>query len=313
MNTKEVIVLVWDDPINFFSQETSRSFGNGNVFKNILQFRSLIEFEEKLKSVGEFDNLVFACHIKVEDLSLVEEFNYSGIQDKYNIPAVHFLSSAPENAPEKFRKKFGEIEKVLYYNTFIKKIRTDEIKPFKKPALNHTITQTRDETHSFTDQFTGNSEYIFISHSSKDREIVTSFFENILRLGLDISQQHIFYTSHPASEIHLGEDIPDELKSALNKMTIFIQYISKNYKKSEVCLNEMGAAWVRLPKNKILILKAPDVTFEDLGFLNIKRLALSINKKEDLLKISESYKHLFNFSSSNYAIKVDKFLQENGF
>jgi len=157
------------------------------------------------------------------------------------------------------------------------------------------------------------NEYIFISHSSDDEKIVTSFFDNLLRLGLDISQKNLFYSSNPSTGISLGEDIPDALKEALNKMTIFIQYVSKSYKKSEVCLNEMGAAWVRLPKNKILTLKAPDVKFKELGFLNIQRLALSINKKEDLLKISENYQNIFDFSSTDYALKVDKFLDDNGF
>lgn len=134
MKTNDVTVLVWDDPSNFHSDETQRSFGNGNVFKNIIQFRSLIEFENQLRTVNETDKLVFACHIKVQDLSLYEEFIHSGILQNYSIPIVHFLSSDPDNASEKF-KKFGEIEKVLYYNSFIKKIRLDEIKPFDKPSL----------------------------------------------------------------------------------------------------------------------------------------------------------------------------------
>lgn len=313
MNTKDIIVLVWDDPSNFNSEETQRSFGNGNVFKRILQFKSLSEFEEKFKAIGISEKLVFACHIKVKDLGLFEEFIHSGILEKYNIPSVHYLSSDPENAPEKFKKKFGEIEKVIYYNTFIKKIRLDEIKPFKRSTLNQIVSQTNGQVQSISNPSNHKSEYIFISHSSKDKDIVTSFFDNLLRLGLDISQKNIFYSSHPASGISLGEDIPDELKKALNKMTIFIQYVSKSYKKSEVCLNEMGAAWVRLPKSKILILKAPDVKFKDLSFLNIQRLALNISKKEDLLMISESYKNIFDFNSTDYALKVDKFLKDNGF
>jgi len=313
MNTKDIIVLVWDESSNFNSEETQRSFGNGNVFKMILQFRSLVEFEEKFRPVGDSENLVFACHIKIKDLSLYEELIHSGVLEKYNIPAVHYLSSDPENAPEKFQKKFGESEKVIYYNTFIKKIRLGEIKPFTKSDLKQTISQIKEQVQGFSNPDTRKCEYIFISHSSKDKDIVTSFFDNLLRLGLDISMKDIFYSSHPASGISLGENIPDELKKALNEMTIFIQYVSKGYKKSEVCLNEMGAAWVRLPKNKILILKAPDVKFKALGFLNIQNVALSINKKEDLLKISENYKNIFNFSSTDYALKVDKFLKDNGF
>lgn len=138
MNTNDVTVLVWDDPLNFNSEETQRSFGSGNVFKSIFQFRSKDEFEKRFNELNENENLVFACHVKVEDLSLYEEFIHSGILDDYSIPTVYYLSSNPENAPEKFKRKFGEIEKVMYYNTFIKKIRLGEIKPFKKPSLKNS-------------------------------------------------------------------------------------------------------------------------------------------------------------------------------
>ena len=94
--------------------------------------------------------------------------------------------------------------------------------------------------------------YEVITHSSKDEVVVTSFFEKVLRLGLNISKDNIFFSSHPSSGIATGEDIPDSLKDALNKMTLFIQYVSDDYKSSEVCLNEMGAAWLKLPKNRII-------------------------------------------------------------
>jgi len=40
MNTNDVTVLVWDDPSNYNSEETQRSFGNGNVFKMIFNLKS---------------------------------------------------------------------------------------------------------------------------------------------------------------------------------------------------------------------------------------------------------------------------------
>lgn len=155
--------------------------------------------------------------------------------------------------------------------------------------------------------------YIFISHSSNDETIITSFYENILRLGLNILKDQIFYSSHPSTGISTGEDIPDAIKTALNKMTIFIQYISNDYKASEICLNEMGAAFVKLEKNKIITLKAPNLTFNDVGFLNIQRIGLSINVKDDLLSLSRDYHSLFNFDPVDFNNKVDTFLKKNRF
>ena len=39
------------------------------------------------------------------------------------------------------------------------------------------------------------SNYIFISHSSKDNSLIDSFFKNVLKLGMDISRKQVFYTS----------------------------------------------------------------------------------------------------------------------
>lgn len=158
-----------------------------------------------------------------------------------------------------------------------------------------------------------NKNYIFLSHSSKDADIVTLFFEKILRLGLNISKDDIFFSSHPSTGITTGEDIPDSLKEALNRMTIFIQYVSDDYKSSEVCLNEMGAAWLKLPKNRIISIKAKCLKFSDLGFINVQRIGLCIDKKNDLLSITRDFKELFSFDPVDYNNKVDEFLSENRF
>jgi hypothetical protein len=135
MINKEIIVLVWDEPGNFLSSETQRSFGGENVFKELKQFKSIEEFDEKVKEINDKDKLVFCCHVKLSDFSLYEEFKYSGIRDKYNIPEVHFLSSDATRASDKFKKKFGESEKILFYNGFITKILAGEIKTFSKNTI----------------------------------------------------------------------------------------------------------------------------------------------------------------------------------
>jgi hypothetical protein len=161
--------------------------------------------------------------------------------------------------------------------------------------------------------FDMNKNYIFLSHSSKDKDIVTSFFEKILRLGLNVSKDDIFFSSHPSTGITTGEDIPDSLKEALNRMTLFIQYVSEDYKSSEVCLNEMGAAWLKLSKNRIITIKSKGLKFSDLGFINVQRIGLCIDKKNDLLSITRDFKELFSFDPVDFNNKVDEFLIENGF
>lgn len=272
-----------------------------SIFQNVKNVTNFQELKEFIDNSDESIKILLFIHV-------FRNQQYKGfkkghrIEIEHHYPRLRINWVTSDQAPQT-GEKINKPHDTYRYDEIAELIENEKLIPISiREIKNVSLTKIDSD-----------EEYIFISHSSNDEKIVTSFFENLLRLGLDISAKNIFYSSHPASGIALGEDIPDELKKALNKMTIFIQYVSKSYKKSEVCLNEMGAAWVRLPKNKILILKAPDVKFKDLGFLNIQRLALSINKKEDLLKISENYKNIFDFSSTDYALKVDKFLKDNGY
>lgn len=45
-------------------------------------------------------------------------------------------------------------------------------------------------------------------------------------------------------------------------------FISKNYNLSDVCKNEMGAAWA-LSGKRILPFVFPDIEFKQMGFLNV--------------------------------------------
>lgn len=126
---------------------------------------------------------------------------------------------------------------------------------------------------------------IFISHSSKDIEIVGLFVDHILKLGLGIPSERIFCSSMEGHGVRSGEYIPDRIKEEMNKSCIAILFISNNYKESEVCLNEVGAAWVKLQKTEIIPLLLPDVNFDKLGFLDMARLGLKINALNDLYKL----------------------------
>ena len=107
---------------------------------------------------------------------------------------------------------------------------------------------------------------IFISHASADSEIVSLFVEHILRSGCGVQMDNIVYTSWEDTGVVNGEDIPSAIKDGINESAIFIMMVSENYRESEVCLNEMGAAWMddSLIK-KIIVL--PGVGFDRIGWL----------------------------------------------
>lgn len=135
---------------------------------------------------------------------------------------------------------------------------------------------------------------IFISHSSKDIEYVESFVKNILILGLDIPADRIFCSSMEGQGIKSGQYIPDRLREEINQTSLALLFISNHYKSSEICLNEVGAAWATLSKENIIPLLLPSANFNQLGLLDLNRLGLKITEKAGILKLIQDCKDVLN-------------------
>ena len=109
------------------------------------------------------------------------------------------------------------------------------------------------------------SKRIFISHSSKDKDLVEKFVDNILQLGIGIQSDDIFCSSIEDMGIHNGEDIRRHIHENIRDADYAFLLISSNYKASEICLNEMGAVWAYGSKVRYYLL--PDADFKEIGWL----------------------------------------------
>ena len=124
---------------------------------------------------------------------------------------------------------------------------------------------------------------VFISHSSKDKVLVDEFVDKVLRLSCDINTSDIVYTSRETTGVEPGNGIPSFIKENLRTSSIILFMISENYKKSEVCLCEMGAAWAMEKKTISILL--PNVSFHSLGWLTSLDKAIKIGNNEGLDKL----------------------------
>ena len=118
---------------------------------------------------------------------------------------------------------------------------------------------------------------IFISHSSEDKDI---------------------------------EDFRNEIVKNMKGCDFILCMISENYKRSEVCTNEMGAAWA-MDGKRILPFKFPYISFNDMGFLNVVKQGADITDKS---KLDELYTELCAFYSLstdwiNYNQRTADFIQ----
>jgi len=121
---------------------------------------------------------------------------------------------------------------------------------------------------------------VFISHSSEDKVLVESFVHNIIVLGLKIPEEKIFCTSIQGMKIKTGEDFVRKIKANLISSRLVFLIITENYKNSEICMNEMGAAWIL--EKPTLTLIHDQISYSEVGFLHITENIARINSPEDL-------------------------------
>ena len=156
----------------------------------------------------------------------------------------------------------------------------------------------------------GRYPMVFISHSSKDKDIISSFVEQILRLGLGLTPDDIAYTSEEPFGVEPGENIAKYIRENISGATVVLLMISPNYRQSEVCLNEMGAAWALGKKCISVVL--PGADFSYLGWLCSLEKAVQMCEKDNLLSLSGKLAELMQIDISkrfkSLSSGIDKFL-----
>ncbi|HEX9980223.1 MAG TPA: toll/interleukin-1 receptor domain-containing protein [Flavobacterium sp.] len=153
------------------------------------------------------------------------------------------------------------------------------------------------------------SNTIFISHSSNDEPLVTAFVNKILTVGLGIDRDNIFYTSATDTGIKSGADFKNTIKEKIRSSSAVIQIITENYKRSEICMNEMGAAWV-LSENVIPFVMS-NFRFENVGFIHNNTQILRLDEERDLFKFQDDHPEVYGdkkIKQSNYHNQVKEFL-----
>lgn len=141
-----------------------------------------------------------------------------------------------------------------------------------------------------------NTRKLFISHSSKDKAIVNGFIKEILKIGCGFKDSDIFCTLDP-TVIRTGDDFREKIVENMKECDFILLFISENYIKSEICQNEMGAAWT-LDNKRVLPLVLLNTTFDQMGFLNVVKQGASITEK---CKLDEFYSDICEY----YGISSD--------
>ena len=204
-------------------------------------------------------------------LRLVEDL-YLGNIGLVNKPLLKDIVDFEIKGFKNYRNIVNELDTIVKDNS--KKERLKEI----SNLLNNKLTDS-DEREIIE---VSKKINIFLSHSSKDEKIVKEFNDKILQLVLKVNPDNIFCTSIEESSITSGEDFRLTIKNKLLEASHIIQIITNNYKNSEVCLNEMGAAWVLDKKVKPFILEP--ISYNTVGFIHNTNQQLKLTEEKDLIK-----------------------------
>jgi hypothetical protein len=83
---------------------------------------------------------------------------------------------------------------------------------------------------------------VFISHSSRDRDIARALIE-LLRSAGNIPPERIRCTSVDGFRLEVGASVNDQLRMEVNEARVFIGLITPNSIQSPYVLFEVGARW----------------------------------------------------------------------
>lgn len=120
------------------------------------------------------------------------------------------------------------------------------------------------------------SPKIFISHSTKDEPLVEKFVTMLEQIG--VKQPQLFCSSVAGYNIPQGAgDIYDYIRNEMNNDNLFfVMMLSQNYYNSPVCLNEMGAAWIKQSNYQSILL--PGFQYTDIkGAINPRDICFSLS------------------------------------
>jgi hypothetical protein len=203
------------------------------------------------------------------------------IKDKFSIvdtsatfDYLYRMKSYPENAPQISSSDFLDIDNALEQNS-------SKMKKTNK---------------------------IFISHSSKDSELVGEIIDILETTG--IPSKKIFCSSYEGYGINLGENFLERLKKELNDEILVIFVLSENFYSSPISLCEMGATWIKTNEHIPLLIPPFDYDKVKGVFPNTQGLKINEHLKLNLLKAK--LEEMFGLTPIDFTIwesKRDKILK----
>lgn len=181
----------------------------------------------------------------------------------------------------------------------------------KKEKITTSILQSAipETPQSIGDNISDQPRKIFISHSKNDSLYVQEIIHILEIIGIESNK--IFCSSYEGYGNPLGVNYLDALKEELQGNTMVLFVLSRHFFSSNICLCEMGAAWI-LTQDQIP-LYIPPFTPEEANGVFPTRQGMFINRKGQLILLKEQLEEEFKIqkriSFIRWEQQIDKFLK----
>lgn len=137
---------------------------------------------------------------------------------------------------------------------------------------------------------------IFISHSSKDMEIVEKLIDTLEAIG--VRSELIFCSSFEGYGVPLGDNFLETIKQELNSNILVLFVLSKNFYSSVISLCEMGATWVKT--NEHIPILIPPFDYKDVKGVFPNTHGMIINEKAKLNSLKEKVEAFMELPITNF-------------
>jgi len=298
---EKIVLLIWDERENFENPNTQLKIGK-DLFKDAILIENLDGLKSVLSSFEQDQEFIFLVHLFHNlDNKGFYHFKNSKILKVYPSLKYYLISSAPKKSI--YEKDLNQNLDVYTYDSFHENI--GKSKTFVPQSKKDLISICSEDIKK---SLKGG---IFLSHSSEDKVIVEKFRDLILQGGLNCHPDSIKFTSSEDHGIPGGVDIPKDLREFMkDEMGLFFQFISDDYKKSRVCINEEGAAWCLLDDLYFIPILLPAASHKDISWVKNHSKAIKGDDKGSLLNIYQNRKQFFGneVNITRYSKKVEEFI-----
>ncbi|TFH45045.1 hypothetical protein E3305_02235 [Streptococcus equinus] len=263
--------------VNYIEGEIGYDILDDNNFKDIATTsrQNMDENDPRVVDLAE--------KIKQEVSSLIR--TRSEVRNKMNnkIQSLRTKSEiiAKESTSKNIDKIFDDFKSQKDRNSFS----AHEMDQLNLNIKNRVVQQLKGE--NFKNEYT-----IFFSHSRKNKNVLDFFYYLLKKIG--VTSDEIFYTSkEDVPQIDIKQNLGEISKeNIVNKNTLLFFYVTEDFKNSDYCMFEGGAAWATRGAEDYII------NFDEFSlipdYLNQKgEFLLNLTQNSDLSK-GNFYNQLIN-------------------